>query len=148
MGTRFAQPQAAEEVTLERCQIATGSPCVLIAVNDEIRGRVGAAPRRDMPRVRYAGAFLLDRTPGVQASGRQDNPALRDYATALAPRALVMHPWGRYFSAAAARNESEAERVALAACNADAERMGRDGPCFVYARGDRVVLPERRTAAR
>jgi hypothetical protein len=40
-------------------------------------------------------------------------------------------------------SQFEAEEQALAQCNNDPSRKGADGPCFIYAVGDRVVLPQR-----
>ena len=48
----------AEEAALEACQIRHGSPCIVVAVDDEVRiSSPTDAVRRDMPRVRYAGTF-------------------------------------------------------------------------------------------
>ncbi|HYF07813.1 MAG TPA: caspase family protein, partial [Acetobacteraceae bacterium] len=146
-GFDFAQAETAEQVVLERCQIVHGSPCVLIALNDEIRGRLPAAPRRDMPRVRYSGPFAIEQVPGYSPLNAPILATLRAYAAAREPKALAMHPWGRFFPATDADHQHGAETAALAACNADPERQGRDGPCFLYAIGNRVVLPDRRMAA-
>jgi hypothetical protein len=49
------------------------------------------------------------------------------------------------FVTTGAANQREAEQKALADCNADPQRNGRDGPCLLYAAGDQVVLRQRRT---
>ena len=139
--------EAAEETALERCQIATGVPCVPILVGDESRGRIGATAARDMPRLRYAGAFDPEQVPGMGPGPRQSSPVLRGYGTGRGARAMVLNARGGVF-AFPAQTEKEAEERALAACNAAAELQGRGGDCFVYARGDQVVLGERRSTAR
>jgi len=47
------------------------------------------------------------------------------------------------FIVAGATGQFEAEELALGQCNNDPDRNGKDGPCFVYAVGDQVVLPQR-----
>jgi len=47
------------------------------------------------------------------------------------------------FIVAGAGGQFEAEELALNQCNNDPDRNGKDGPCFVYAVGDQVVLPQR-----
>jgi hypothetical protein len=42
----------------------------------------------------------------------------------------------------------EAEETALAACNSDQDRWGRDGGCFIYAANNDVVLSKRLMSAR
>jgi hypothetical protein len=41
-----------------------------------------------------------------------------------------------------------AEEFALSRCNLDPDRKDKNGPCFLYAVGDRVVLPSRLTEPR
>jgi len=51
---------------------------------------------------------------------------------------------------ARAANQFEAEQQVLAQCNDDPRRKAerQEGPCFLYAVGDRVVLPQRLTKPR
>jgi hypothetical protein len=57
--------------------------------------------------------------------------------------AAAFHIQGRLFVVISAANQSEAEAQALAKCNDDPDRKGADGPCFLYAVENRVVLPQR-----
>lgn len=136
----------AEEKDLEGCQAFAGQPCVLVAVDDNVLPLPanGSWARRDMRRTKYSGSFNLDQVPAVLDSVRR-RPDVANYTTAPEPKAAAYHPWGRLFVATGARNLGEAEEQALRDCNADPERKGANGPCFVYARSNQVVLPDRRT---
>lgn len=57
-----------------------------------------------------------------------------------------MHPWGRLFVVTGAASQRIAEEMALAACNKDPDRDGKDGVCLLYAVGDTVILEKRATA--
>ncbi|MBR0645600.1 caspase family protein, partial [Plastoroseomonas hellenica] len=141
-------PALAEERALEGCQLRYGVACVLIAVNDEIRRPAAGTdwPRRDMPRFAAAEAFDVQRIPVLSAATRA-HPLATGYAAAAEPKAMAIHPWGRFFVSSGASSQEVAEAAALAACNGDADRNGRDGPCLLYAVGNRVVLAARRTQA-
>ena len=66
------------------------------------------------------------------------------YAASDGPKAAAFHPWGRrLFVVRGAASQRAAEQEALAACNADPTRKGENGPCFLYAAGEQVVLPRR-----
>ena len=68
------------------------------------------------------------------------------YAASDGPKAAAFHPWGRrLFVVRGAAGQRAAEQEALAACNADPTRKGENGPCFLYAAGEQVVLPQRST---
>lgn len=136
----------AEEKGLEGCQAYVGHPCALVAVDDDVRSAPpdGTWPVRDMPRVRYAGVFNPEQIPAAPESVSK-RPDVAGYVTAPGPKAAAYHPWGRLFVVTAATDQIAAEAQALAACNTDPDRKGNDGPCLLYAIGNEVVLPLRRT---
>jgi hypothetical protein len=147
--TGLASPDMAEEVVLERCQVRYRVPCLLFAVDDAIRSPPAGSEwtRRDMARVRGAtGEFDAERIPGL-TDVRRRMPGVSGYGGAREPKAMAIHPWGRVFVVTGAVSQEKADSDALAACDADPGRAGRDGPCLLYASGNRVVLAERRTAA-
>ena len=134
---------------LEACQFHHNGPCALLAVDDTLQPAPadGRLVRRDMARVRYDRHFDPERIPAVRPNviGRPD---VANYRVANGPKAAAFHPWGRLFVATAATSQRTAEEQALAACNADPSRKGADGPCFLYAVGNKVILPRRLTAPR
>lgn len=135
------------EIALERCQVAFGSPCALIATNDRLeeRTREGGWLPRDMPNVRYAGPYDPERIPGISAE-RRAQAGVRDYAAAPAPKAMAYHPaGGSLFWSQGATSQDAAAADALARCAADPMRTSRTGTCMLYALGNAVVLPDRRT---
>jgi class 3 adenylate cyclase len=145
----FARPIAenAETSALENCQINYGRPCALIAVNETLQPIPADRnwPRRDMPRARYSGNFDPAQIPGSAPAVRERADIL-NYRSAPAPKAAAFTPvGGRVFTVLGATNQHLAEEDALAACNADPAPKGENGPCFLYAVGDRVVLPLRLT---
>ena len=146
---RSKQPNmdAAELAALEGCQIYSNQPCVLIARGEDVVAPPsnGQRPKREMPRVSYAGAFDIKQLPFDL--GGPASVEMAAYATATAPRALAIHPWGRGFTVIGAENQRAAEEKALATCNADPVRKGQDGPCYLYAVANEVVLPKRHTGA-
>jgi hypothetical protein len=145
----WGDPDEAAELALESCQLRYGNPCALLARNDVILpdGADGKPPVRDMPRIRYAGHFDVQRIPIVnnRARSRAD---LTGYPVVTGPKAIALHPWGSIFVAAAAPTQHAAEADALKSCNEDPVRRGRDGPCYLYAAGNRVLLPHRLTTPR
>src|SRR5262245_29888181 len=130
--TGWMTAAAAENGTLEGCQIYYGKPCILVAVDDKVEAAKDGPPAlRDMPRTRYADAFEPERIP----NGRPDLLRRADvvgYRSAQGPKAAAYHPWGRLFTATGVAGQFEAEEQALARCNNDSDRNGRDGPCFLY----------------
>jgi uncharacterized caspase-like protein len=141
--TGWATAGAAETGTLEGCQIYYGKPCVLVAVNEKVEPATNGPPAlRDTPRARYAEGFDPERIPNARPDvvRRSD---VASYRAAPAPKAAAYHPWGRLFTTTGSSSQFEAEERALARCNSDSDRNGRDGTCFLYAAGDRVVLPQR-----
>ncbi len=143
---QMASPAQAEELVLERCQMRNGEPCVLFALNDTIRVPHAGSdwPRRDMERLRYAGAYKAERVPALTPARRQEAD-IAGYGAAREPKALAIHPLGRAFIVAHASGPFAAEQEALRQCNADPVRANASGPCFLYATGNRVVLPGRHT---
>lgn len=132
--------------TLEACQLRYAKPCALLAVNDEIAAEGELVPK-DMPRLRYTGKFDLSQLPIIRLAAR-NRTDVQGYGAAEEPKAIAIHPWGRLFISSGNTSVGEAQTVALTKCNADTSRNSRDGPCFVYAVNNDVILPERRTVAK
>jgi hypothetical protein len=139
--------QEAEDSELERCEVAAGSPCVLIAVDDDIKFTAGSqASPRTMPRVHYVGPFDPERIPSVQQTVRQRSDVV-GYRSAAPFRAAAYHHTGKLFIVTGAASQRSAEEQALANCNDDSLRNNNDGPCYLYASGDAVVLARRSQTA-
>ena len=123
-----------------------GAPCVLMASDEQLSPLPANSDqwqRRDMPRVRYAGRFDPDQIPIFTPELRRRDD-IAGYAASDSPKAAAFHPWGRrLFVVRGAASQRAAEQEALAACNTDPTRKGENGPCFLYAVGDQVVLPQR-----
>jgi uncharacterized caspase-like protein len=135
---------------LEGCQVWNGEPCTLAAINEKVEGAPDRSPVvRDMPRPRYAGRFEPERIPAADATllRRTD---VTSYRSITGPKAAAFYQWGsaRLFIVTGAAGQFEAEEQALTQCNNDRVRIGWDGACFLYAAGDRVVLPQRLTKPR
>ena len=138
-------PENAETASLEQCQVFFGKPCVLLAVNEVVQPvpKDGNWTRRDMPRARYAGAFDASEIPGAEP-GVRERTDITNYRSAPSPKAAAYHPnRGRVFTIAGAGTQRVAEEEALKDCNADPDRNGADGACFLYAIVDQVILPRR-----
>ena len=144
--TNVVTAAMAEERVLEGCQLRYGGPCMLVVVNDSLQSAAadGSLPRPDMPRLAYDGAFDVKQVPTIGEAIRQ-RADVAGYRQQQGPKAVALHPQGRLFVTTGAVNQREAERKALAECNDDPQRAGRDGSCFLYAVGDEVVLRQRRT---
>ena len=138
-----SSPQVAEDSALENCQLFFGQPCVLIAVNDRVSPVPdnGVWPRRDMPRVRYAGNFDPNQIPGM-AHLRQRSDII-GYAAAPGPKAVALHPTAGVVVVTGADSQRAAEEKALETCNRDPKKPAHEGQCFLYAVGNQVVLPQR-----
>ena len=135
----------AETAVLEECQVFFGQPCILLAVDEVVRTPApdGNWPRRDMPRARYAGGFDPAQIPGTFPNTRVRSD-VAGYRAAPLPKAAAYHPsGGRVFTSNGAATQRAAEEAALEVCNRDPSRKGADGRCFLYAVGERVVLPLR-----
>lgn len=145
---RWDSTEQAETAALEGCQVFFGAPCTLIASGEQLMPAPPTNapwPLRDMPRARYAGSFDPEQIPMFTPELRRRDD-IAGYAAAKGPKAASFHPWGRrMFVIRNAASQRAAEEEALAACNADPTRRGVDGPCFLYAVGDKVVLPQRST---
>ena len=138
----------AETSALENCQVNYGQPCALIAVDDTLAPMPADRnwPRRDMPRARYSGDFDPAQIPG-SAPALRERADILNYRTAPAPKAAAFTPvGGRVFTAVGAASQRAAEEASLNACDADPLRKEEKGACFLYAVGDRVVLPLRLSA--
>jgi caspase domain-containing protein len=132
----------AEQLALEGCQLMYAQPCVLIASNGDLRAPdPHAAPKRDMPRLRYEGAYRVDMVPFQIDPDK--NKVLVEYAKLPDPKAMAIAPSPVRIRVGTGSSVAEAEAKALAACNEDDPAY----PCFIYAVNDRVVLPQRRTEA-
>ena len=143
---RWSSAALAEEAALEGCQVFYGAPCVLLASDEQLLPLPVSTDqwqRRDMPRVRYAGRFDPEQIPIFTPELRRRDE-IAGYAASDGPKAAAFHPWGRrLFVVRGAASQRAAEQEALAACNADPTRKGENGPCFLYAAGDQVVLQKR-----
>jgi len=127
---------------LESCQLRYGKPCALLAVNEEIVAEGELTPK-DMPRLHYAGKYDLGQIPIIREITRR-RPDVQNYDKAMEPKAMAMHPWGKLFISAGDPTSKDAQASALAKCNGDPARNGKDGGCFVYAVNNDVVIGERR----
>lgn len=141
----FAIAEDAETTLLERCQIAFGTPCQLVALNDELLTPDAMEERRDMPRLRHAGAYDPQLVPGISLRRRPQMPEVMGYGDKPGPKAMAIHPQGRVAVANLARTPQEAAQQALAACGTMARRDRLVGTCLLYAIDDEVVLPRRLT---
>jgi Caspase domain len=140
--SQWPTDEAAVTATLEKCQVHYGQPCTLVAVGDKLEPASGGPPvLRDMPRTRYNGQFDPEQIPGANGNFNQ-RADVASYRSAAGPKAAAYHPWGRLFIVRGI-GQFEAEELALKQCNDDPDRRGRDGPCFLYAVGDQVVLTQR-----
>jgi uncharacterized caspase-like protein len=134
----------AQEQSLESCQIHYGQPCILVVVDDVLQPdpQTGNWPRYDMPRVRYVGAFDLQRIPVITPAVRQ-RPDVVAYASAAEPKAMALHPWGLLYVESGAASTPDAQAKALTKCKADPAHKSSAAICYLYAIGNQVVLPYR-----
>jgi hypothetical protein len=96
-----------------------------------------------MPRARYVGSFDPAQIPGTTPAVRERSDII-SYRAASGPKAAAFHPdGGRVFIVTGAVSQYAAEEQALRVCNTDRPSYGTSGPCFLYASGDAVVLPQR-----
>jgi adenylate cyclase len=136
----------AQERALEGCQVWSNQPCALIALDDLVAAEPtdGKWPIHDMPRIHYTGTFDPERIPSA-LRGMRERADVAGYRNAPGSKAAAFHPSGRIFTVTNAESQRAAEERALAECNADPPRNGQNGPCFLYATGDQVILPQRRS---
>jgi hypothetical protein len=92
-----------------------------------------------MPRIKYEGPLKMEMVPFRVAPS--PSKLLRDYANLKKPKALAVGLAPTRFRVGEGKTEAEAEAMALGACNEPDAAY----PCFLYAVGDVVVLPRRRT---
>jgi hypothetical protein len=128
--------------TLEACQLRYGKPCALLAVDEEIATE-GKPVSKDMPRLHYAGKYDLSQIPIIREATKK-RADVQLYDRAMEPKAMAIHPWGRLFISAGDPSPQDAQASALAKCNNDTDRKGKDGGCFLYAVNNDVILSERR----
>jgi hypothetical protein len=74
-------------------------------------------------------------------SDPQKDSALTGYSKLNGPKAMAIRPNASKIAVGTGDTVAEAEAKALAACNDPDPAY----PCFLYAVGDKVVLPLRRT---
>jgi hypothetical protein len=129
--------------TLEACQLRFAKLCALIAVNEDIMAE-GQLIYRDMPRLLYSGQFDLSQIPIITLATRTRFD-VQNYWAAPEPKAIAIHPWGTFFIATGSGTSNEAQETVLTKCNNDFIRSKEDGPCFLYAINNEVVLSQRRT---
>ena len=137
----FGYARIADEAGAERCQLHYSGPCSPVVIDNDLADP--AAPPRNMPRVGYAGPFDPQQIPGLSLP-RRGSDDVKGYAAAKGSKAIALHSWGHLFTATGAPDSVTAQQRALDACDDDPDRKGKDGPCFLYAIDDKVVLPERR----
>ena len=132
----------AEQLALEGCQLMTAAACIILASGDNIQS---ADPRSlaatAMPRLAYAGPFRVDMVPLVRPGAEPD--AVKGYGGTAGFKALAVRASGAAFMVGAGATQAAADAAALAKCNA----LGSAYPCILYASGNQVVLPQRRTEA-
>ena len=130
--------------TLEGCQLRFGSPCKLLAVNDELAQLAGPAAGQDMSRLKYSGGFDLNQLPIVkdEVRKRQD---VRNYLATPQPKAIAIHPIGQMFVVSGLPTDKEAVDAALTRCDLASGRKKSDGPCYLYAINNDVVIAKRQT---
>ena len=130
--------------TLEACEMRHGEPCILLAVNDRLEQRPASEEWRRIPspRVHYSGLFEPEQIPTLKDEDRTRLDVV-DYRSVSGNKAAALHPWGRIFIVTGTKTQFAAEVKALSDCNEDPTRNGRDGPCYLYAVGNQVVLTRR-----
>jgi hypothetical protein len=112
------------------------------------RGNRGGRPTdfRGHAAIAYAGEFDLSKIPAIRLVTR-NRPDVQSYFAAAQPKAVAIHPWGKLFISQGNASLKAAEEAALAKCNNDPERNGKDGGCFLYASNNDVVLSKRLMSA-
>jgi len=129
---------------LEGCQLRFGSPCKLLAVNDELVQLSGPVAEQEMPRLKYAGGFDLNQLPVVKDEVRK-RPDIQNYLSAQRPKAIAVHPTGQMFVVSGSATDRDAADAALARCDFASGRNKSDGPCYLYSLNNDVVIAKRYT---
>jgi hypothetical protein len=132
------------ERALEGCQLRFGSPCRLLAVNDELAQPKEYSAEQDMPRLGYSGGFDLNRLPVVKDDVRK-RADIQSYLSAPRPKAIAIHPIGQMFVVSGSPTDKDAADTALARCDVVPGRKKSDGPCYLYSLNNDVVIAKRRT---
>ena len=116
MGWRGNSAKEAERAALEGCQLRYGQPCILLAVNDELKAPDPyTAPRQDMPRIRYDGAFRIEMVPLLWERAL---PLFREYPARKGNKAIAIRPGPPYiYVSSNATSVAAAEKEALDGCN-------------------------------
>ncbi len=137
-----ASPELAERYALEGCQYQYTEPCVLLAVDDDLRLADDTVRQpRNMERLFWSGPFQADKLPW----GLDANPQVSQYIDLPGAKAIAVRPLGKRVAVVSGKaSGAEAERDALRQCNENGDNAG---PCYLYASGNRVVLANRRTQA-
>ncbi len=129
--------------TLEGCQLRFGSPCRLLAVNDELV-QTGQIAEREMPRLRYSGGFDLNQLPIVKDEIRK-RLDVQSYLSAPRSKAIAINPIGQMFVVSGLSTDKDAADMALARCDLAPGRTKSDGPCYLYSLNNDVVIGNRQT---
>jgi hypothetical protein len=129
--------------TLEGCELRFGSPCKLLAVNDELV-ESGPSGQQEMPRLKYSGGFDLGRLPIVKEEilKRED---VKNYLATAQPKAIAINPIGQLYVVSGFPDEKQAMVAALSRCDLAPGRKKSDGPCYLYAVNNDVVIAKRQT---
>jgi hypothetical protein len=131
------------ERTLEGCMLRFGSPCKLLAVNDELVPP-GQGVEHELPRLKYAGGFDLNQLPVVRDEVRK-RPEVQNYLATPQPKAIALHPSGQLIVVSGLPTDKETADAALSRCDLAPGRIKGDGPCYLYALNNNVVIAKRQT---
>jgi len=131
---------SAAEKTLEGCQLRFAKACALVAADDQPSS--GGLVFKEMPHLNYSGEVDLSKIPVISANLRSRKD-LQAYFSAPAAKAIAIHPLGTLFVIVGEQSLREAETRALLLCNGDTIRGGAEGPCYIYAIANEVVLSQR-----
>jgi adenylate cyclase len=131
---------SAVEETLEGCQLRYAKECAIVAADD--KASPDTLVYKDMPRLKYSGVFDLSKIPAVPMSMRLRKD-VQAYFSAPAAKAMAIHPLGILFVSVGEQSLRNATTTALRLCNGDTIRGDAEGPCYLYAISNDVVLPER-----
>jgi len=144
----WATTEIGVQKVLERCQLAFDEPCQLIAADEDLAPGSGpnAPPATDLTNLSYSGDFDPAHIPGIRQIVA-DRADVAGYIHAPEPKAAAIHPRGLIAIVTGASSQRRAESQALKLCNDDDAAKDGDGPCYLYAQGNKVVLPQRRTTA-
>ena len=132
------------ERTLEGCALRFGSPCKLLAVNDEIAPPAGSNADQEMPRLSYSGGFDPNQLPIVKDDVRK-RADIQNYLSAQRPKAIAIHPIGDMFVVSGSSTDKDAADTALARCDLSSGRKKSDGPCYLYSLNNDVMIAKRKT---